>query len=561
MPKKIKTYSKAVLDDTALLKMLYLLCPNNDPVKKKLKFLCKKSAQIFGFESKSYNIEDTEIKKFLSEKLMVLDTLDKSYANVRGRDNLKAVTKRLKKRTLCVLEGLDIGRAPGRKLLTSDEPYADITDDMPAPAAEKDPNYAYLNMVNDQAGPDALEKAFDDIGLTQVNKDLERIEAHDREWAKEQDSANPDPVSLRAIGDKLQKDMYSLDEHMDTFSNKYLTDLKKPEKERTVSPAAVSAVSGASLPLSFEERQNNKDEFTNELESQLVATDLKELQRTINSGENKALSKTVQDTIDSCTAREDEEEEEKRRRLKKDTQFIYALRVIQLKQLEAEAAKYNDPFAQKAAAIAKEHLKDPTVLKMMSDVENSEAEKAVESIDLAAERKNIQSIQNTYKKTAEVKGIDNSFEAQKKRTMDMLADMLAVQTIAKTIKSYKAAMDDMEREGVGNAMADKELDSLTSTLLTEKNIRNYSDMIKSRPDFKRMMNKIKTPEQLEDIKLKALDGSGRQIMEELYKYSRQIIREDTNRARMEQQQLEQTMQMNRVVEPPVLKPNDYFNDD
>lgn len=145
--------------------------------------------------------------------------------------------------------------------------------------------------------------------------------------------------------------------------------------------------------------------------------------------------------------------------------------------------------------------------------------------------------------------------------MDMLADMLAVQTIAKTIKSYKAAMDDMEREGAGNAMADKELDSLTSTLLTEKNIRNYSDMIKSRPDFKRMMKKIKTPEQLEDIKLKALDGSGRQIMEELYKYSRQIIREDTNKARMEQQQLEQSMQMNKDVEPPVLKPSDYYKDD
>ena len=80
-----------------------------------------------------------------------------------------------------------------------------------------------------------------------------------------------------------------------------------------------------------------------------------------------------------------------------------------------------------------------------------------------------------------------------------------------------------------------------------------------------MKRDIKTPEQLEALKQKALDGSGSQIMDELYRYSREIIRASTQKAKMEQQKLEQqrAKEMQRNNEPEevmALLPKEYMDD-
>ncbi|MBO6141125.1 MAG: hypothetical protein J6O40_04950 [Ruminococcus sp.] len=576
MPSKKKTYSKAQLNDSALLKQLCELTPKNDPARKSLFGLYKRSRKIFDKNMTprtKIKTSSGEVNVFLKEKLAVLETLEKSYGGVSGRENLNALTKLLKSRTESVLSGEELGKAPGELLHSAKEELFDMSGTTPDPDDYEE--YDASSLDEPETDPDELESVFGELGLTAINEDFANIEIHNREWAKEQQSAYPDPKSLRTIGGKLTDDMHSLDDHMGVFEKNYADDLAKPANERSMNIlTAKNPAIGVTKPDAQGARavndgswQQHKEEFVNELENQLLANDLSQLQRTIKPGA-KVLSKMVTDTIKSCTAQEDEEEEEKRRRIKKDTQFTYAMRVIQLRQLEAEAAKYNDPFAKEAARIAKDHLKNDEMLKAMSSMENEKAERAVAKMELKAEKERIKKIQNTIKVPAAhnaVRPVKLSFAQLKDDTFDALADMLAVQTIAKTIKSYKVGLEDMANEGAGDAMSDDEFKKLTDTMLTEGNITNYSKMIKSREDFKRMKRDIKTPEQLEALKQKALDGSGSQIMDELYKYSREIIRDSTQKAKMEQQKLEQqrAKEMQRNNEPEevmALLPKEYMDD-
>ncbi|MBQ6675533.1 MAG: hypothetical protein IJM75_05320 [Ruminococcus sp.] len=581
MPKK-KIYSRDQLNDTALLMQLSLLVPKNDPVRGKLIGLYKKSKHIFGGgmlskPKKGFKLDDPVIKGFLSEKLVVLDMLEKTYKGAKGRENLKALTKVLKNRTETVLAGGELGKTPGTLLYRPKSAELDIEKDYePLVDSRDEPEENILpdrEIEEPSLDADAYETALDDMGLTEINKDIANISIHDKEWAKEMNSANPDPKSLKTIGGKLKDDMYSLDEHMAGFEKKYSDDMKKPPKERTmnalkpVMSVDKSPVAGVTRPdtQGLEADKNDsweksKAEFVNELENQLIASDLKQLQKDIKAKGSKPLSKTVSDTINICSQKSDDEDEEKKRRKWKDIQFIYAVRVMQLRELEAQAAKYNDPFAMRAARIAKDHLSDPEVLKALSAVENNAAEEAVNEMDLKGENKQIARIQQSLKKENTIDPRQLNFQTEKQQTEEMIADMLAVMMIGKTIKSYKVGMDDMAKNGAGNAMSDAEISALTEEMLTEGNIKSYSNMIKSRDDFKRMMRDIKTPEQLSALKNKALDGSGRQIMDELYKYSRELILDSTKKAKMEQQQLEQAMRPKAPETAPVLKPITDFDD-
>ena len=576
MPGKKKTYSKAQLNDSALIKQLCELTPKSNPARKSLFGLYKRSRKIFNNNMTprtKIKVSDGEVNGFLKDKLAVLESLEKSYGGVSGRENLNALTKLLKSRTESVLAGEELGKAPGELLHSAKEELFDLSGTTPDPDDYEE--YDASSLEEPETDPDELESVFSELGLTAINEDFANIEIHDREWAKEQDSANPDPKSLRAIGSKLKDDMHSLDGHMGVFEKNYADDMSKPANERTANILiAKNPAIGVLKPdaqgvktLNNDSWQQHKEEFVNELENQLLANDLTELKRTMSSG-SKVLSNMVNKTINSCTANDDEEEEEKRRRIRKNTQFTYAVRVIQLRQLEAEAVKLGNPFANALISIIEWHLKDPEVLKAMSGIENRNAEKAVAKMELSAEKDSIAKIQKAIKKpadTVERAAKISSFAQIKEETFNALADMLAVQTIAKTIKSYKVGMDDMANEGAGDAMSDKELKKLTETMLTEDNITNYSKMIKSREDFKRMKKDIKTPEQLEALRQKALDGSGSQIMDELYKYSREIIRDSTQKAKMEQQKLEQqrAKEMQRNNEPEevmALLPREYMDD-
>jgi hypothetical protein len=87
------------------------------------------------------------------------------------------------------------------------------------------------------------------------------------------------------------------------------------------------------------------------------------------------------------------------------------------------------------------------------------------------------------------------------------------------------------------------------------------EMIKDMADYKRLKKSITNLEELDKLKLDALDGSGGRLKERLHKASRMIIKEDTQRLRMEQQREIQKQQReiaNRNAEPAVLKPTDNF---
>lgn len=533
------------------------------------------------------NTEDPTFAAHLNNDLKLLDKLEKQYRNNPDNELLYQHIRLLKIKEQNALEGVGYCAAPGDSL------YVGGFEKM---------NDVILNVdaehLNDPDFIKKAEKSSKELGLTDLFTDFVDIQMHNSEWAKEWNQPAPDPKTLRSIGQKLKEDMNRMDEHMQTFERNCFDDLKKPENEQDLlNVTSKSDIEKGDIVYDFskgkpdkpiravngEAWDKQKEKFLQELEGQLIGADLMELQRNVKKGKSKVLSTMVQDMIDGCTAEYMDEFEKKKEKSKRAVAYDYIVRVQKLQEMELEANKGNDLFSKMCRDIAREHLRTPEALKAMSDMENQAMEEKVNGMTLVSETLLIKEIQKNItpppqKQAAVPVQADNKegakapkaenvlqpprdFAKEKEELMGHIVQMLAVQKIADTIKSYKAGMEDMAEGGEGKAMTNEEVQEMTNQLMSMENIKSCADMIKDMADYKRLKKSITNLEELDKLKLDALDGSGGRLKERLHKASRMIIKEDTQRLRMEQQREIQKQQReiaNRNAEPAVLKPTDNF---
>ena len=503
------------------------------------------------------NTEDPYFVAHVNKELKLLDKLEKQYKNKPDNDMLMQHIRMLKVQDSNALKGNGFCAAPGAAL------YGGGFEKMTDTLCNSDPE-----VKNDKSGlpyRQRFEKSSKKLGLTDLFTDFVDLQVHNAEWAKEWNKAAPDPKSLRKIGQKMKDDMIRMDGHMKTFEHNYLEDMKKPEDQRelrnvfghrdianndVVYDFSKGAPDKPIRAVNGEHWDAQKEHFLQELEGQLIGADLMKLQRDVKKGKSKVLSSMVQDMIDGCTAEYMDSFEKKKEKSKRAVAFDYIVRVQKLQELELEAKKGTDFFSKMVAEIAKDHLRTPEALKAMSDMENQAAAEKVNSITIEQENTLIAEIQKGITpppekpdpKKSSAEGSDpepvvreKDFDTDKAETIDQLANLLAVQRISEAIKSYKVGMEDMAENGEGQALTNEEMQEMTNDMLSQENIKAFSDMIKGRDDFMRMTRDIKDWNSLDQLKRDALDGSGQRLKDRLYKASQQIIKEDTQRERMEQQ--------------------------
>lgn len=500
------------------------------------------------------NTEDPAFVAHLKNDIKLLNKLEKQYKNDPDNELLYQHIRVLKIKEQNALKGNGYGSAPGDKICGGGfEKMNDVILNV-SPDRSDDPNFI-----------SNAQKSAKNLGLTNLLTDFVDVQMHNAEWAKEWNKAAPDPKSLRKIGQKLKDDMIRMDGHMKTFEHKCLEDMKKPEDQREmrnvfgkrdidtgdiVYDFSKGAPDKPIRAVNGEHWDAQKELFLQELEGQLIGADLMKLQRDVKQGKSKVLSSMVQDMIDGCTAEYMDDFEKKKEKSKRAIAYDYIVRVQKLQELELEAKKGTDFFSKMVAEIAKDHLRTPEALKAMSDMENQAAAEKVNSITIEQENTLIAEIQKGItpppekpapkKSSAEGSNPEpvvreKDFDTDKAETIDQLANMLAVQRISEAIKSYKVGMEDMAENGEGQALTDEEMQEMTNDMLSQENIKAFSDMIKGRDDFMRMTRDIKDWNSLDQLKRDALDGSGQRLKDRLYKASQQIIKEDTQRVRMEQQ--------------------------
>ena len=104
---------------------------------------------------------------------------------------------------------------------------------------------------------------------------------------------------------------------------------------------------------------------------------------------------------------------------------------------------------------------------------------------------------------------------------------------------------------------------MTDEMLTKERIEDYTEMIKGRDDFTHMMSGVTTVEKLDALRDKALDGSGKQLKDELFKAGQELIKKDMQKeqaAKQAAKKLEEQAGINKkdIPDGPVLRPNDDF---
>ena len=278
----------------------------------------------------------------------------------------------------------------------------------------------------------------------------------------------------------------------------------------------------------------HKKIFTETLENQLLAADLKKAMRDSGvTAETSPLAQEVQGLINGCMLQY--EQDDQNRFYKKNVfQFSSIMRAVEIQKIEA-LAKQNpdDPFAKAIAGIAEEHRKNPVnevtkeKLQAMSEAENTAMENEISNMKLEAEDARLKTVQDSIKAVGspltcpEDKNLGDYFEEQKAAMADKLAELVAVKTIATTVKSYKAGNEDL-----GEKMSDKEVKELTDELLTEDSISQYKQDTAQREDFKRMIDSIKTWDDLAKFKEDATIHGGNKIMDKMAQQRKTILQEE-----------------------------------
>ena len=318
---------------------------------------------------------------------------------------------------------------------------------------------------------------------------------------------------------------------------------------------------------------------TIEIDKKNIAEELTKIQKSRKNAELPELFNMAQSAIALCNAQylEEEERKKKREKEKRYAAYLYLVLVKKMQEMEEYAAKYQGtPYADRFKGISAKYL--PRALKAMSDTENLEAEQKVNSIELAAEDSLLKECQQKLRsddanKSAADKADTNapsvknqsktnlrqkSFNEQKAEFSDTIARMLAVQIISNTIKSIKVGMEEM-----GDVITNEDINKMTDEMLTKERIEDYTEMIKGRDDFTHMMSGVTTVEKLDALRDKALDGSGKQLKDELFKAGQELIKKDMQKeqaAKQAAKKLEEQAGINKkdIPDGPVLRPNDDF---
>lgn len=324
---------------------------------------------------------------------------------------------------------------------------------------------------------------------------------------------------------------------------------------------------------------------TIDIEKKQIAEELRKIQKNKENAEIKPLAQMVNATIDLCTANYLDEEERKRKereRAKNAIAYEYIVIVKHLQEMQDLASRYGGhPYADSVKKMTNKFL--PEVLKAMSDQENKLAEQKVRDMNIEEEDNMIKVYQNELgkvdkeliveegeaarkdessqdpNKTATSSQKPRSFAQKKADVADSIANILAVQLISNNIKSLAVGMEDMENEGVGEALTGDEIKALTESMLSDENVKSCANMIKERDDFNKMMMGITSEQELDILKAKALDGSGKQIKDELFKAGQELIKADMAAEYAKQQLIEAQVNKELVPDGPVLRPSNDFD--
>lgn len=130
---------------------------------------------------------------------------------------------------------------------------------------------------------------------------------------------------------------------------------------------------------------------------------------------------------------------------------------------------------------------------------------------------------------------EEHFEDQKALTAEYASKIIAAQLAAKSVKSYKAGMEELAKENSGEAVSKKELNEMVKDMLSDENINNLAADIRERDDFKRMMNNAKDWKILNFIRDEAFTRDGKGLIDSLSKAQKAIMTESREKMRIEAQ--------------------------
>ncbi len=234
--------------------------------------------------------------------------------------------------------------------------------------------------------------------------------------------------------------------------------------------------------------------------------------------------------MDSC--------ERKKKKKKDEIAYSFAMYVMKLKELEQEASLHpKDPFTVKVKESAIEHLSQPGILDMLSELENKKAEKKVNRIKIKEEDRKLARYREELDEISNMQRPEDMnevafFENQKELTLDKLAKIIAAQTSAKTVKSMKAGAQDLADNGQGDGMTQQEFDKEIAVLLSDDYLENAAEFIKTRDDFRIIADSVTDKDKLEALVSSAKKGN--ELLDMLHQAGKEIINEGTQRVRMEQ---------------------------
>ncbi len=332
-----------------------------------------------------------------------------------------------------------------------------------------------------------------------VIKDCVNLEEKNRRWAAEWNKLTPDPQKLREIRDGYMKDIDSLEGHISQLEGK----------------------------LAFEE--GHKETFIKNSERQLASADLRVIEKTTKSGqETMKLGEMVRDMVNGNSwAAFMEESENKKKKKMGEIAYAYAVYVVKLKELQTEAKLHpKDLFAKRVEETVEKHLASPELLRHLSEMENKAVEKQIEQVKLEAEDQKLKDYRTELEIISKAKrpltvSEGEFFEQQKKAVLDKLAKIIAVQTAARTIKSMKVSLQEMQDRGQGQSMSEEELNTEIKGLLSDDYLNKTAAFIKTRDDFDAIAKSITTKELLDDIVRKAQTGNA--LLDELHKAGKGLI--------------------------------------
>ena len=505
---------------------------------------------------------DVDIKDNIKGNIKYLEEAKKKYEKKPGHKLFNALNRIALTKQKNLLDGVGIDGTPGIPMYSGVTGMQKTTDVILNMGGE-------FTMGKDKTkwdlpSPEDVEKAADELGYSTLVEDLADVTDHNAEWAKEWAKDKPDIAKLTEIGKKYEQTMLKMEKDIKNFEIKFFEDMTLPENQRKINNIfSKGDIKDGEIIYDYRlgsgdgkraingpHWDSHKDSFYKEFEGQLTVAKLREANRTIKHDNESDLSKKVDDMIfcfdslhhDMISEYTNEEKD----RLKGLTLLV---RAKMLQELEQQALKTpNDPYAKKVAEVAHEQLRQPGAVKGLTELENQTLTEKIDNSKLMvspSKNKNIaaENVEDRMLDNArfDLKGLteitengvpDDStpqkhFNWTKSMVTDELAKVLAVQTLIRSIKSQREALNDMAAENGGEGMTQDEIDEMAQEMLTDDNISSYAEEIKQGPEFNRMMAEVSDWKSLKEIEKDALEGNGMKLMNRMAQARKDIIREDT----------------------------------